>query len=441
MAKEKYLIVVGGTTASGKTGFAIRLAQYFNTSILSVDSRQFYHEMTIGTARPTTDELAQAPHHFIGHRSIFDTYSAGDFEAEAMTLLDQLFQEKDVVIACGGSGLYLKAIIEGLDNFPDVPITTRKTIEKEYEEKGLNWLQATLKEVDPAYCEIVDMQNPHRLIRALSVYQASGKAFSSYRQKQASKRDFQAIYLQLYWPREQQYERINQRVDLMMQAGQLEEAQRLFSHRELSALQTVGYQELFDHLDGKSTLEEAVDLIKRNTRRYAKRQLTWMRRDKHWKHLHPSEWELACSYIEWVRQNNTQFRMAAVEEITELPKDWPETDISPHIHGKLDILLGLKAGEIIAQLPIQSFKKEVLLLPIIGRESIPHPLAALLWHEALAWTEERTTYIANPVKKPPILPEEIQLSAPSMLPPKIEAFKQPSIEVSLVHKNQGMRDK
>lgn len=434
MAKEKYLIVVGGTTASGKTGFAIRLAQYFNTSILSVDSRQFYHEMTIGTAKPSSDELAQAPHHFIGHRSIFDTYSAGDFEVEALALLDQLFQEKDVVIACGGSGLYLKAIIEGLDDFPSVPIATRMAIEKEYEEKGLAWLQTTLQQVDPAYCAIVDMQNPHRLIRALSVYQVSGKAFSSYRQKQSSKRDFQPIYLQLFWPREQQYARINQRVDLMMQAGQLEEAKTLFPHRHLSALQTVGYQELFDHFEEKSTLAEAVDLIKRNTRRYAKRQLTWMRRDKHWKHLHPSEWEMACSYIEAIRQDHIQLRMASSQEIIALSKDWPKSDLSLPTLGKLDILLGLQEGKIVAQLPMQSFKKEVLLQAIISEEDLTHSLATLLWHEALAWTEDRTTYIAHSSKKPPILSPQTRLDSPSTLPPKIQAFKELAIEISLVHK-------
>lgn len=432
MAKEKYLIVVGGTTASGKTGFAIRLAQHFNTSILSVDSRQFFREMSIGTAKPSADELIQAPHHFIGHRSIFDSYSAGDFETEALALLDQLFQETDVVIACGGSGLYLKAITDGLDAFPEVPVATRQAIEKEYEEKGVAWLQTRLQQVDPAYYQIVDLQNPHRLIRALSVYEASGKVFSSFQQQQRPKRDFQAIYLQLYWPREQQYQRINQRVDLMMEAGQFEEAKTLFAHRHLTALQTVGYQELFTHLEGNSTLAEAVDLIKRNTRRYAKRQLTWMRRDRHWKHLHPSEWDLACAYIESIRQNQFYLRMASLQEVSALYQAWPAASRDWPVLGKLDILLGLKAGKIVHQLPIQSFKKEVLLLPIISEETLADPLAKFLWHEALAWAEERPTYMAHSTERPALLPAEIQLHPPTAWPSKIRAFQQVFTELFLV---------
>lgn len=423
MAKEKYLIVVGGTTASGKTGFAIRLAQYFNTSILSVDSRQFFREMSIGTAKPNADELKQAPHHFISHRSIFDSYSAGDFETEALALLNELFQEKDIVIACGGSGLYLKAITEGLDDFPEVPIATRQAIEKEYEEKGLDWLQTRLQQVDPAYYQIVDLQNPHRLIRALSVYEASGKAFSSFQQQQRPARDFQAIYLQLYWPREQQYQRINQRVDEMMEAGQLEEAKNLFPYRHLTALQTVGYQELFTHLAGESTLAEAIDLIKRNTRRYAKRQLTWMRRDRYWKHLHPSEWDLACAYIELIRQNQFQIRMASVEEVSGLSQEWPAAYREWPILGKLDILLGLKDSKVVSQLPIQSFKKEVLLFPIISESTVANPLAPFLWHEALAWTEERPTYLAHSAESPAILPVGTPIKAPTTWPPKIQAFQ------------------
>jgi len=432
MPKEKYLIVVGGTTASGKTGFAIRLAQYFNTSIISVDSRQFYREMSIGTAKPTVDELAQAPHHFIGHRSIFDSYSAGDFETEALALLDRLFQEKDIVIACGGSGLYLKAITEGLNDFPEVPMATRQAIEKEYEEKGLEWLQGRLQQVDPAYCQIVDMQNPHRLIRALSVYEVSGEAFSSFRQQQGPKRNFQAIYLQLYWPREEQYQRINQRVDAMMEAGQLAEAKGLFPHRHLTALQTVGYQELFAHLAGESTLAEAIDLIKRNTRRYAKRQLTWMRRDRHWKHLHPSEWEVACAYIESARQDQFQIRMASVQEAVALSQDWPAPFLDWPILGKLDILLGLKGKQIISQLPIQVFKKEVLLLPTICEGEVTNSLTQLLWHEALAWTEGRVTYIAHSTENPALLPPKTQLQAPPTWPPKIQAFQQVFTKISLV---------
>jgi tRNA dimethylallyltransferase len=294
----KILLVVGGATASGKTGFAIQLARHFQTEILSADSRQFYREMTIGTAKPSPEELAQVPHHLVGHISIETPYSVGDFEEDALGLLDRLFLNHSIVVLCGGSGLFIKALCEGLDEFPEVPALIVQTLQKEYEQKGIEFLQQELLQSDPVYYQEVDLQNPRRLLRALSVSRASGKAFSSFRQQAPKNRTFQAVYLQMDWPREDLYRRINQRVDLMINNGLIEEARQLYPNRHLRALQTVGYQELFDHFSGLVSLEEAIELIKRNSRRYAKRQLTWFRRDDFWKSFHPADFEKALNYID-----------------------------------------------------------------------------------------------------------------------------------------------
>ena len=298
MQSGKFLIVVGGPTASGKTDFAIRLARHFNTVILSADSRQFFGEMNIGTAKPTAEEMAQAPHYFINSRSIESEYSVGDFERDALQLLERLFEEKNVVILAGGSGLYIKALCEGLDKFPEVPLVIRQAVEEEYQEKGLPHLQAELQRIDPAYYKIVDTYNPHRLIRAIAVFRASGQPYSSFLSQASPQRFFTPIFLQLHWPRAELYARIDARVETMMEQGLLEEARSLYPKRKFTALQTVGYQELFEHLDGRLSLEEAVSLIQRNSRRYAKRQLTWYRRDGHWKLLRPEDWELALFFIE-----------------------------------------------------------------------------------------------------------------------------------------------
>ncbi len=306
--QDNVLIIIGGPTASGKTELAIRLARHFNTEILSCDSRQFYREMSIGTAKPTAEELAQAPHHFIDSLSIQDEYSVGDYEKNALALLEQLFAKHEVVIMVGGSGLYQRAVTEGLDDFPEVPLEVRKQVEEWYEKKGIIALQERLKEVDPDYYEEVDLQNPHRLIRALSVFEASGRAFSAFRNNASQDRPFFPIYLELKWEREVLYDRINRRVDLMIKNGLLDEARALYPMKELSALQTVGYQELFDHFDGKTTLEEAIGLIKRNSRRYAKRQLTWSRRDGHWKHFSQEEGETLVEYVQLSRQEQLFFK-------------------------------------------------------------------------------------------------------------------------------------
>lgn len=303
MAEKKWLIVVGGPTASGKTGFAIRLARRFQTEILSGDSRQFFREMGIGTAKPSEKELAAAPHHFINHLSIRQEYHVGAYEKEALHRLEEIFQNHHIAILVGGSGLYLKALCEGMDEFPEILPAVRQSVEDLYTTAGLEGLQAAVQEVDPLYFSEVDSQNPHRLIRALSVYRASGRPFSSFRQKKRKSRFFTPVYLQMHWPRVHLYERIDRRVDLMIEQGLLEEVKGLLPYREHRALQTVGYQEIFEFLDGKIKWNEAVELIKRNTRRYAKRQLTWMRRDGFWKHFHPNDWRLALNYLELLFQN------------------------------------------------------------------------------------------------------------------------------------------
>ena len=278
--KKKVLLAVVGPTAIGKTALGIQLAKHFDTEILSADSRQFFKEMEIGTAVPSQEELAQVPHHFIQHKSIFEPYSVGDFGKEAMGLLDGLFQQKDTVVMVGGSGLYVDAVVHGLDEFPEVNPNIRAALNQKLEKNGLSSLQEELKLKDPSYYKIVDLENPHRLIRALEVCRASGQPFSSFLNRPKPKRPFKTLYVGLEAPREVIYERINQRVDLMMQAGLLEEAERLYPHKTLNALQTVGYKELFEYLDGHCTLEFAVSEIKKNTRRFAKRQLTWLRKNK-----------------------------------------------------------------------------------------------------------------------------------------------------------------
>lgn len=280
--KQKHLIVIGGATASGKTAFAIRTALHFNTEIISADSRQFYREMNIGTAKPSAEELARVKHHFIGHLSIHDPYSVGDFERDALALLEQLFQQYDRVVMAGGSGLFVKAVCEGLDAFPEVPEAIRAGVMEFFENHGLTALQEELRQSDPVYFAEVDRNNPSRLIRAVSVCRASGRPFSSFRRQVATPRFFEPVYVRMDWPRAELYRRIDQRVDDMMRRGLLGEARALYPFRHLPALQTVGYQELFDYFDQKTNLEEAIRLIRQHTRNYAKRQLTWMRRYGQW---------------------------------------------------------------------------------------------------------------------------------------------------------------
>ncbi|SEP22092.1 tRNA (adenosine(37)-N6)-dimethylallyltransferase MiaA [Mucilaginibacter sp. OK283] len=278
--KTKTLIVIAGPTAVGKTAAAIEVAKRFNTVVVSADSRQFFREMSIGTAKPDANELAQVKHYFIDSHSITEPFSVGDFERECLMLLDDLFKKHDYVVLAGGSGLYIKAICEGFDDLPTADPAIREQLNLELEEKGLSYLQEKLKQADPVYYNQVDLGNPQRIIRALEVFESTGNPISSYRQATVNKRPFHIIKLALNMPREVLYRRINHRVDIMMQHGLLAEATSLLPYRHLNALNTVGYAEIFDYMDGATTLDKAVEMIKQNTRRFAKRQLTWFRKDQ-----------------------------------------------------------------------------------------------------------------------------------------------------------------
>lgn len=276
---NKFLISIVGPTAIGKTSLAIKVAQHFNTEIISADSRQFFQEMAIGTAVPTQHELEAAPHHFIQHKSIYDSFSVGDFERDAVKKLDVLFKKHQQVVMAGGSGLYVKAVTEGLDDFPDVDSLIRQELNERLEHEGIKSLQAELQTLDPSYFSEVDQENPHRLIRALEICLGTGKPYSSFRNKKTTTRSFNTISIGLTAERDVIYDRINQRVDLMMEEGLLDEARALYPQQKLNALNTVGYKELFRYFAGEWTLEEAISEIKKNTRRFAKRQLTWFRKD------------------------------------------------------------------------------------------------------------------------------------------------------------------
>lgn len=278
---NKYLIAVVGPTAIGKTALAIKLAQYFDTEIISADSRQFFKEMRIGTAVPSAKELAAAQHHFIQHISIEEQYSVGQFERDAIGLLDQLFVKKDIIILVGGSGLYVDAVINGLDNFPDIDPSIRQNLITRLESEGIESLQKELKQRDPEHFLRVDISNKQRVIRALEVAIGTRKPYSSFLKKHNTKRPFTVLKIGLTAPRELIYSRINTRVDLMMQAGLEAEAHKLHPKKDLNALQTVGYKELFEYFEGNTSLPIAVEEIKKNTRRFAKRQLTWYRKDEH----------------------------------------------------------------------------------------------------------------------------------------------------------------
>ena len=284
MSKKPLLICVVGATAIGKTSLSIALATAFNTEIISADSRQFYSSMNIGTAVPSAQELEAAPHHFIQHKSIFDSYNVGDFEREALLKLDTLFSKKSTAILVGGSGLYVDAVVNGLDHFPDIDKQIRETLNTQLDTNGLAFLQQELMRVDPLYYKTMDTENPRRVIRALEIYRATGKPYSSFLKDRAANRNFKTLYVGLTAERPIVYQRINKRVDIMLENGLLEEVKQLRAHKDLNALQTVGYRELFQYFDGTLTLEKAVEEIKKNTRRFAKRQGTWFRKNKqiHW---------------------------------------------------------------------------------------------------------------------------------------------------------------
>ncbi|WP_439127672.1 tRNA (adenosine(37)-N6)-dimethylallyltransferase MiaA [Polaribacter sp.] len=273
------LIVVVGPTAIGKTALSIQLANTFDTSIISCDSRQFYKEMSIGTAVPEPKELAAAKHYFIQNISIYDSYNVGEFERDALKKLDELFKESPIQIMVGGSGLYVDAVLKGLDYFPEVPIKIREELTEKLHKEGLEVLQKQLKELDLETYENIELDNPHRVLRALEVCIGSGKPYSTFKNKPKKPRNFNVIKVGLNAERSIIYERINKRVDIMLENGLLEEAKNLYPYKKLNALQTVGYRELFSFFDGTFTKEFAISEIKKNTRRFAKRQLTWFKRD------------------------------------------------------------------------------------------------------------------------------------------------------------------
>ena len=284
MKHKKILLSVVGPTAIGKTRMAIALAQHFGTEIISCDSRQFFKELSIGTAVPSPDELAQAKHHFIQHKSIFEPYSVGDFERDAISLLNTLFRTHDVVVMVGGSGLYANAVLRGLDDFPETDEQIRKELNAQYKAEGIVFLQQKLRTLDPVQYEKIDTNNPQRMIRALEVCMVAGKPYSSFLNKKETERDFESIQVGLTAEREVLYNRIDERVEQMLEGGLLIEAQDMFRHKELNALQTVGYKELFAFFEEKASFGFAIEEIKKNTRRFAKRQFTWFHKDSsiHW---------------------------------------------------------------------------------------------------------------------------------------------------------------
>ena len=277
---NKYLISIVGPTAIGKTALSIKLANHFNTEIISADSRQFFKEMTIGTAAPTPTELASAKHHFIHHKSIEDDYNVGAFEKEAISLLNELFKTTNIVIMVGGSGLYTDAVTKGLDDFPEIDSSIRLTLNKQLQSEGLEHLQNQLKKLDQKTYNSIAIDNPHRVIRALEVCIGTNKPYSSFLNNKKTERNFTTISIGLTADREIIYNRINKRVDLMLNDGLLEEVKQLLPKQQLNALNTVGYKELFKYLNNEWTLDFAISEIKKNTRRFAKRQLTWFKKNK-----------------------------------------------------------------------------------------------------------------------------------------------------------------
>jgi tRNA dimethylallyltransferase len=298
---NKLLVVVIGPTAVGKTALSVELANQFKTEIISSDSRQFFREMNIGTAKPTDSELAAAPHHFVDSHSITETYDAAQFGEDALRLIRALFAKHEVVILCGGSGLYIKAVLEGFDEIPEVPEAIRRDLISNFETHGITWLQERMTELDPDLFHQIDQQNPHRLIRALEVRIATGQSISVFRQKKKLQHDFQVVKIGLELPREILYHRIDSRMDQMIASGLFEEAEKLYPYKNHNALQTVGYKEIFDFMDGLYDREEAIRLLKRNSRRYAKRQLTWFKRDAEIRWFGVDEREGVLDYVESLR--------------------------------------------------------------------------------------------------------------------------------------------
>ena len=304
--RDKTLIVITGPTAVGKTAISLEIAKHFGIPVINADSRQIYRELKIGTARPTEAEMKEVRHYFVGTLGIADYYSASLYEQQVLALLDSLFQTHDYALLSGGSMMYIDAVCDGIDDIPTVDDKTRETMKRRLEEEGLEALCEELKRLDPDYYEEVDRQNPRRVVHALEICTMTGNTYTSYRKKksgvrsQESSRDvrpFRIIKIGLTLPREELYQRINARVDKMMAEGLLDEARQMYPQKELNALNTVGYKELFDYFDGRWSLEEAVERIKGNTRRYARKQLTWYKKDDRFRWFHPQDKEKIINYI------------------------------------------------------------------------------------------------------------------------------------------------
>jgi tRNA dimethylallyltransferase len=307
MTKPKHLLIIAGPTAVGKTLLSVQLAKHFGTEIISADSRQIYKELAIGTAKPSLQEQDGVKHHFVDYISIQQNYTAGDFEREAVKKLEELFTKHDLVIMCGGSGLFIDAVCNGFDEGLVSNEETKKKINEEYESKGptkLKWLQDEVERLDPKYFETADICNPHRLMRALEVIRLTGFPFSDFRRNKKAERDFNVIKVLINEDREVLYEKINRRVDIMMQAGLLDEVKKVYPHKNLNALNTVGYKELFEYLDKEHSLEKAVELIKQHSRNYAKRQLTWFRKNNDYEVFAPQDLEKIISFMEIILQNS-----------------------------------------------------------------------------------------------------------------------------------------
>jgi tRNA dimethylallyltransferase len=302
LQESKYLVVIAGPTAAGKSDLAIKLAEHFNTVILSADSRQFYKEMNIGTAKPDAEQLKRIQHYFINTKHIDELYGAGHFEKDAIAELNSIFKEKNIALLVGGSGLYINAVLNGVDHFVEVPDQLRKDLNQAFIEKGLSWLQEELKTKDEVYYNQVDLNNPQRIIRALEICYHTGKAYSSFLTKSNNVRNFKTIPLLITPNREVLYKRINDRVDLMMKKGLLDEVKKLQVYRDQNALKTVGYKELIAFLDGEYNLPTAVEKIKQHTRNYAKRQLTWFRNQNQFDAFSPEQLTEIIQFIESKRR-------------------------------------------------------------------------------------------------------------------------------------------
>ncbi|MCU7548954.1 tRNA (adenosine(37)-N6)-dimethylallyltransferase MiaA [Chitinophagaceae bacterium LB-8] len=293
----KTVIIIAGPTAVGKTSVAISVAKQLGTEIISADSRQCYKEMNIGVARPSEEELAEVKHHFIASHSVHQNVNAATFEQYALEKCKEIFSKYDVTVMVGGTGLYIKAFCDGLDEMPDIPIQVRNEINDQYRQHGLTWLQEQVQNLDEEFYLKADIQNPHRLIRALEVKKATGRSILDYRKGAKATRDFKIEKIALELPKELLHQNINNRVDHMMEIGLLEEVQSLLPYQQLNALQTVGYKELFTYFSGEITLSEAVEDIKKNTRQYAKRQMTWFRKDKEYQWLDPRDVDTICKLL------------------------------------------------------------------------------------------------------------------------------------------------